>query len=227
MQIDVHDALKSIRSAAISARRRLIAPTLSSRLPVPNGGDATLVQWLLLLSPPHDLDETSPVAAVRGANTNIAVSRKTTSRPPRHGRKPQQNLRRHRPRRLVRSPPTWQSRRPTSRGRRGLLHVASFRARGRHARSAAADRGHSRESARAQLGAEASAGYSLRRRRWNQAVCGRIRSVQRRAPTCTWRRARRPGSRSNRGRPESHGRRDIQMPLRPRHRPPGRRRPVY
>src|SRR5688572_21854275 len=60
-------------------------------------------------------------------------------------------------------------------------------------------------------------------RRSSQGV---VRAIRHRAPTCTWRRARPPGSPSNRDRPESCDRRDTLTPPRPPHRPPARRRPA-
>jgi hypothetical protein len=101
------------------------------------------------LRPLLDRGATSPVIAARAANTNIAASRRTTHRRVPHGPKPPQKPLLDRPRRPPRRLREHQSTRRTSLGRR-LLVVASSSARGRHARSVAAERGHPGESGRVQ-----------------------------------------------------------------------------
>ena len=88
----------------------------------------------------HARGATRPVIAARVANTNIAASRRTTHKRRPHGQKPQQKRLLGRPRRPRRLPHDHQRSGRTSLGRRPLL-VASSRARGRHARSVAAERG--------------------------------------------------------------------------------------
>ena len=94
----------------------------------------------------NDRGAISPAIADPAANTNIAASRRTTDRRLPTGPKPQQKGLLDRLRRPRRRPHEHQGPRHTSRGRRPRL-VASFRERGRHARSVAAERGHPAESA--------------------------------------------------------------------------------
>ena len=86
----------------------------------------------------HDRGATSPVIAARAANTNTAVSRRTTQRRVPHGPKPQRKSLLGRPRPPPRRPHERQNHKRTSLGRRPLL-VASSRARGRHERSVAVE----------------------------------------------------------------------------------------
>jgi hypothetical protein len=93
-------------------------------------------QWLLPLV--HDRAATSPVIVARAANTNTAVSRKTTHKRLPHWPKPQRKPRPDRPSRPSPLPHLPASTKRTSLGRPPLLAALS-RGRGRLARSVAAE----------------------------------------------------------------------------------------
>ena len=98
-----------------------------------------LVVMTAQTSPPPDA--TSPVVADGAANTNIAVFRRTTQKRPPHGPKPQRKSHRlHRPRLPARCRDARLPIKRISPGRQPRL-VASCRARARHAKWAAAERG--------------------------------------------------------------------------------------
>ena len=93
-------------------------------------------QWLL--PPVHDQAATSPVIVARAANTNTAVSRKTTHKRLPHWPRPQRKPRPDRPSRPSPLPQLPESIKRTSLGRPPLLAALSRR-RGRLARSVAAE----------------------------------------------------------------------------------------
>ena len=96
----------------------------------------TLVQWLL--RPVNDRGAMSSVIAAPAASTSTAVSKRTRWQRVPPGPKPRRKSRLGRPRPRPRRPHGRQSHKRTSLGRRRLL-VASSRARGRHAKSAAVE----------------------------------------------------------------------------------------
>ncbi len=109
------------------------------------------VQWLLRLV--HARGAISPAIVAPAANTNTAVSRRTTPEQLLRVARPRQRQRRlpDRPSRPRRSPDAHQNTRRSSLGRRRFL-VASSSARGRHARSVVANPWPGRLTCRASAG---------------------------------------------------------------------------